>query len=185
MIPETHYCSYTATLPDGHPDKLYHDTVYGFPVNDDALLFERLILEINQAGLNWSMILRKQEHFRNAYDHFDPEKVAAYTDADRERLRADPGIIRNRLKINAAIYNAGRILEIRDGFGSFHDWLISHHPLPAEAWTKLFRKNFKFTGPEIVGEFLMSTGFLAGAHHPECPIYSTLRTHHPRPVFLL
>lgn len=149
----------------------YHDHAYGFPLHDDNELFGRLILEINQAGLSWETILKKESRFREAYDHFNIEKVALYADADRKRLLEDAGIIRNRLKINAAIENAQRIQALQEGYGSFENWLHFHHPRPKEEWVKLFRKTFVFTGGEIVGEFLMSIGILPGAHEEECPVY--------------
>lgn len=157
----------------------YHDTEYGFPLTDDAGLFERLVLEINQAGLSWLTILKKREGFRRAYDGFDPEIVAAYRARDRRRLLADAGIIRNQLKIDAAIANAGKILELRGTHGSFAGWLEAHHPLPKAEWVKLFRDTFRFTGGEIVGEFLMSIGYLPGAHDSACPIYRTIQSLHP------
>jgi DNA-3-methyladenine glycosylase I len=149
----------------------YHDQEYGVPLADDAALFERLVLEINQAGLSWLTILRKREAFRRAYEGFDPELVAAYRAADRRRLLADAGIIRNRLKVDAAIANAGRILELRDSHGSFAGWLEAHHPRTKAEWVALFKRTFRFTGGEIVGEFLMSIGYLPGAHLPGCPAY--------------
>jgi DNA-3-methyladenine glycosylase I len=149
----------------------YHDTEYGFPLEDDAALFERLVLEINQAGLSWLTILRKRDAFRRAYGGFDPEVVAGYRARDRRRLLADPGIIRNRLKVDAAIVNAGTILQLRDAHGSFATWLASHHPRSKPEWVRLFRQTFRFTGGEIVGEFLMSIGYLPGAHVPSCPVY--------------
>ncbi len=149
----------------------YHDEEYGFPLTDDAALFERLILEINQAGLSWLTILKKREAFRRAYGGFDPAVVAGYRARDRRRLLADAGIIRNRLKVDAAIANAGRILELRASHGSFAAWLDAHHPRPKDEWVKLFKRTFRFTGGEIVGEFLMSTGYLPGAHAPGCPVY--------------
>jgi DNA-3-methyladenine glycosylase I len=144
---------------------------YGFPLAEDAALFERLVLEINQAGLSWLTILKKREAFRRAYDGFDPEIVAGYGARDRRRLLADAGIIRNRLKVEAAIANAGRILELRGSHGSFAGWLDAHHPLPKAEWVALFKRTFRFTGGEIVGEFLMSIGYLPGAHAPACPVY--------------
>lgn len=163
----SHYCD----LAPGHPwHGPYHEKEYGFPVGDDAALFERLVLEINQAGLSWLTVLKKREAFRRAFDNFDIAKVAAYGDAERKRLLGDADIIRNRLKIEAAIHNAGVILALRDVHGSFAAWLDHHHPLTKAEWVKLFRRTFRFTGPEIVGEFLMSTGYLAGAHHEECPV---------------
>ena len=149
----------------------YHDTEYGFPLEDDAGLFERLVLEINQAGLSWLTILKKREAFRRAYSGFDPERVARYGARDRRRLLADPGIIRNRLKIEAAIANATRILELRRSHGSFAGWLAAHHPRSKEEWVKLFKQTFRFTGGEIVGEFLMSIGYLPGAHAESCPVH--------------
>lgn len=151
--------------------KAYHDEHYGFPIHDDNELFCRLIMEINQAGLSWETILRKEAGFRKAYSNFNIKKVAAYTEADRERLMADPNIIRNRLKINAAIENAKTILQLQKDHGSFEKWLEAHHPKTKEEWVKLFKKTFKFTGGEIVNEFLMSIGMLPGAHHSTCEIY--------------
>ena len=151
--------------------KAYHDQAYGFPIHNDDELFCRLVLEINQAGLSWETILKKEQTFRKAYHNFKLKKVAAYTEADRERLMADPGIIRNRLKINAAIENAKTILQLQKSHGSFEAWLESHHPKTKEEWVKLFKKTFKFTGGEIVSEFLMSIGMLPGAHSEDCPVY--------------
>jgi DNA-3-methyladenine glycosylase I len=169
------YCSYINNNVSEQPDYLlhkhYHDNQYGFPIESDDELFGRLILEINQAGLSWTLMLRKQESFRTAYDQFSIEKIAAYGDQDRERLVMDPGIIRNRLKINAAIVNAQKILELKKEYGSFKGWLDAHHPKTKEEWVKIFKKTFKFTGGEIVNEFLMSTAYLPGAHTPDCPIY--------------
>jgi len=154
--------------------KNYHDKHYGFPIHNDDELFGRLIMEINQAGLSWETILKKEDFFRKAYDHFNVKKVAAYKEADRNRLMQDTGIIRNRLKINAAIENAKTIVALQKEFGSFEKWLESHHPKSKEEWVKLFKKTFKFTGGEIVNEFLMSIGYLKGAHDVDCSIYSKI-----------
>ncbi|MEY2640734.1 MAG: hypothetical protein RL150_127 [Candidatus Parcubacteria bacterium] len=167
------YCHFIKTGP---PEKVqihkhYHDTQYGFPIHDDNELFCRLILEINQAGLSWETILKKEATFRKAYSNFVISKVATYTDKDRERLLQDPGIIRNRLKVNAAIENAKTIARLQKEFGSFEAWLRAHHPQPKDAWVKLFKKTFLFTGGEIVNEFLMSIGYLPGAHTKDCPVY--------------
>jgi DNA-3-methyladenine glycosylase I len=162
--------------------KTYHDKLYGFPIHDDNELFCRLILEINQAGLSWETILKKENTFRKAYHDFNIKKVAAYSEVDKERLLADAGIIRNRLKINAAIENAKTILLLQKEFGSFEKWLQYHHPKSKEEWVKLFKKTFKFTGGEIVNEFLLSIGYLEGAHSPDCKIYKqVLRT---KPMWL-
>ena len=163
--------SYCDFAPNNPIHAHYHDKEYGFPVDDEAVLFERLILEINQAGLSWELMLKKRENFKAAYSGFDIDRVAAYGEKDRARLLGDDGIIRNRLKVNAAIENARRIIALRQDFGSFSGWIEAHHPLSKAEWVKLFRKTFKFTGGEIVGEFLMSIGYLPGAHHEDCPVY--------------
>jgi len=155
--------------------KTYHDHLYGFPIHDDNELFCRLVMEINQAGLSWETILKKEVTFREAYHNFNIKKVAAYTEKDRERLLADAGIIRNRLKIHAAIENAKTILQLQKEFGSFEKWLESHHPKSKEEWIKLFKKTFRFTGGEIVNEFLMSIGYLAGAHSADCAIFKKVK----------
>jgi DNA-3-methyladenine glycosylase I len=171
--------TYCAAAP-GHPfHGPYHDTEYGFPSRDDRVLFERLVLEINQAGLSWLTILRKREAFTAAFAGWDIERVAAFDAGDVERLLGDPGIIRNRLKVPAAIENAKRVLALRAGYGSFSTWLDRHHPLSKEEWVKLFRKTFVFTGGEIVGEFLMSLGYLPGAHVDTCPVAAQVLALHP------
>ena len=170
----TTYCAYCISHPEDTLNVTYHDTQYGFPLYDDDLLFERLVLEINQAGLSWITILKKADHFRQAYDKFKIDRVASYTEQDRARLLADAGIIRNRLKVNAAIVNAQKILELKKEHGSFRGWLDAHQHLTRDEWTKLFKKTFVFTGGEIVNEFLMSTGYLAGAHEEHCPVYPTV-----------
>lgn len=173
------YCNYITTSKDSAIEyhQKYHDNHYGFPIIDDNELFGRLILEINQAGLSWSTILKKELNFRIAYSKFDIKSVANYTKADEVRLLSDAGIIRNRLKVNAAIENAKTILEFQKEYGSFKNWLDHNHPKTREEWTKLFKKTFKFTGGEIVNEFLVSTGYLEGAHSKDCHIYdNVLRT---------
>jgi DNA-3-methyladenine glycosylase I len=157
----------------------YHDNLYGFPIHDDNELFCRLVLEINQAGLSWETILKKEKTFRKAYHNFNIKKVAAYTEADRERLLADPGIIRNRLKVNAAIENAKTILALQKEYGSFEQWLQYHHPKTKAEWVKLFKKTFRFTGGEIVNEFLMSIGYLPGAHEEGCAVYKKVLKQKP------
>ncbi len=174
------YCTFvnnsTAETADALLHKYYHDQQYGFTIEDDDELFGRFLLEINQAGLSWTLMLRKQENFLKAYDGFSIDKVAAYDDDDIGRLLSDAGIIRNRLKINAAIFNAKRILELKLEYGSFKNWLDANYPLQKDAWIKLFKKNFRFVGGEIVGEFLMSTGYLPGAHDLDCPIYEKIKS---------
>jgi len=177
----TTYCDYCNSHPQDTFNKIYHDTQYGFPLQDDHLLFERLILEINQAGLSWITILRKAENFRKAYHGFDIDRIAKYGEEDRARLLTDAGIIRNRLKVNAAIENAKRIRDLSIEYGSFKGWLDAHaqRSLSKEDWVKLFRQTFVFTGGEIVNEFLISTGYLAGAHDEACPIYEKVFSQNP------
>jgi len=165
----------------GHPlHGPYHDREYGFPIRSDAALLERLALEINQAGLSWQTMLQKRDGFRRAYEGFDPEVVAAFGERTYKRLLMDSGIIRNRLKIRAVIENARRILAIRESHGSFARWLDAHHPRSPKEWQKLFQETFVFTGGEIVGSFLMSTGYLRGAHVPSCPVYARVAKKKPR-----
>src|SRR5204863_4472905 len=162
------YCD----IAPGHPfHGPYHANEYGFPIRDDAKLFERLALEINQAGLSWLTILKKRIAFDAAFDGFDIDKVAAYRTRERSRLLRDAGIIRNGLKIDAVIENARRIKAIQESHSSFARWLDAHHPMTKDEWVKLFKKTFKFTGGEITGEFLLSTGYLPGAHEEKCPVY--------------
>ena len=159
-------------IAPGHPwHGPYHDAEYGFPASEEAVLFERLVLEINQAGLSWLTVLRKREALRAAFADFDVDRVAAFDEADVARLLGDAGIVRNRLKIAAVIANARHIQELRASHGSFHQWLQAHNPRPLEEWTRLFRQNFRFTGGLIVEEFLLSLGYLPGAHEPDCPVY--------------
>lgn len=158
----------------------YHDREYGFRVHDDHVLFERLMLEINQAGLSWLTILKKRDAFRRAYREFDIDVVAHFSARDRGRLMRDAGIIRNRLKINAAVENARRMRAIRASHGSFCAWLDAQHPLSLEEWRVVFKRKFLFTGGEIVREFLVSTGYLPGAHRASCPAYkAALRSRPP------
>src|SRR5262249_6570181 len=145
---------------------------YGFPAREEGVLFERLVLEINQAGLSWLTILNKRAAFRGAYAAFEVDRVAGFGPDDIERLLADPGLIRNRLKIDSPVANARGLQALRLSHGSFSDWLEAHHPRPIEAWTSLFRRTFRFTGGQIVSEFLLSLGYLPGAHEPDCPVYA-------------
>ncbi len=164
----------------GHPlHGPYHDHEYGVPQCEESVLFERLMLEINQAGLSWETILKKRAGFQRAYHGFDVDRVAAYGDADRARLMADAGIIRNRLKIEAAIHNAQVIRAMRDSHDGFLAWLNAHALHDGALrnksdWVRLFKTTFRFTGGEIVGEFLMSLGYLPGAHRADCPAYASI-----------
>lgn len=167
----TSYCDFAIGNPIHGP---YHDGEYGFPLEDESLLFERLLLEINQAGLSWELMLKKRDGFRRAYSGFDVDRVAAYDERDRARLLSDPGIVRNRLKVNAAIENARAIQDMRGSHGGFAGWLRAHHPLSKQDWVRLFRKTFRFTGGEVTGEFLMSIGYLPSPHREDCPVYAVI-----------
>lgn len=173
------YCQAVRQMDSNNPNVYYHNHEYGFPLHNDDELFGRLILEINQAGLSWTTILKKKENFQQAYSNFSIQKVANYDETERSRLLNDAGIIRNQLKVNAAIHNAQQILLIQSEYGSFTNWLVHHHPLDKAKWVKLFRRHFKFVGGEIVNEFLMSTGYLSGAHEPSCPVFDKIKATNP------
>ena len=165
------YCRAAPSHPLHGP---YHDQEYGVPAEDESVLFERLVLEINQAGLSWLTVLQKREAFRAAFANYKVDRVAAFDERDVARLLADAGIVRNPLKVAAVIDNARVIQQLRQSHGSFHAWLEAHHPLPLEEWTRLFRRTFRFTGGLIVQEFLLSLGYLPGAHEPDCPVYARI-----------
>ncbi|MBC8299303.1 MAG: DNA-3-methyladenine glycosylase I [Pelagibacterales bacterium] len=166
------YCEYVKNLPEDNIHRVYHDTQYGFKIDSDNELFGRLILEINQAGLSWTTILNKQDNFRTAFSNFDIKKIADYGKSDISRLLANSGIVRNKLKINAVIFNARKIVELQKEYGSFKSWLKIKNDcnLNLTNWVALFKENFKFTGNEITKEFLTSTGYIKGAHIETCPI---------------
>ena len=167
----TSYCD----ISKGHPwHGPYHDQVHGFPTTQEHVLFERLALEINQAGLSWLTVLKKRAAFQEAFDGFIVDQVAAYDDDQRSRLLSNPHIIRNRRKIDAVIANAQIIMTLRRSHESFANWLETHHPRSKEEWVRLFRRTFHFVGGEIVNEFLMSIGYLPGAHQVECPVYQRI-----------
>ncbi len=177
--------SYCKTIKTIQPEdrqalhRKYHDHLYGFPLHDDNEIFGRLILEINQAGLSWETILKKEEAFRQAFHQFDIQTIAQYTEQDFDRLMQNESIIRNKLKIQAVIENAKTVIQLQKQHGSFEGWLIANHPKSKDEWVKLFKKTFRFTGGEIVNEFLMSIGFLPGAHDEDCPIYHTILNQNP------
>lgn len=170
----------------------YHDLEWGVPVHDDHLLFEFLILEGAQAGLSWSTILRKREQYRLAYDGFDPHKIARYNEVKIAELLANPGIIRNRLKVRASIQNAQSFLKVQEEFGSFDAYIwrfVDSKPLinrwqslaelPAQtpesqAMSKdLIRRGFKFVGPTICYAHMQATG-MVNDHLVNCFRYQTL-----------
>ena len=168
------YCDYIQKKGKNDVDRIYHDTKYGFPVKNDNELFGRLILEINQAGLSWTTILNKQKSIKKAYNNFNIEKIARYKESDINRLLKNTGVIRNRLKIKAIIYNANQVLNIKKTHKTFKNWLDTHRPLTHKKGVALFKIHFKFTGIEITNEFLLSTGYLKIPHKKICPIYKKL-----------
>jgi len=157
----------------------YHDKEWGMPVYDDTKLFEFLTLETFQAGLSWITILRKRENFRKAFDNFDYKKIAQYSDEKKEALRQDAGIIRNRLKIKAAVSNANAFIEIQKEFGSFSNYIwgfVDHKPIqnhwenesdvPANTALSdtiskdLKKRGFKFVGSTVVYAHMQATGMV-------------------------
>lgn len=163
--------SWYCDIAPGHPfHGPYHESEYGFPNRDESVLFERLSLEIMQAGLSWLIVLRKRAAMAEAFAGFDADRVAGFGEADVARLLGDAGIIRNRRKVAAIIENAGRIRALRTSHGGFADWLDAHHPRGKKAWIRLFKSTFLFMGDEVVGEFLLSLGYLPGAHRADCPV---------------
>ncbi len=165
------YC----TIAPGHPvHDEYHATEYGFPQRDETVLFERLCLEIFQAGLSWEIVLKRRPGLREAFDGFDVDRIAGLNGADQARLLLDPRIIRNRMKVAAIVANAQRVQAMRASHGGFAAWLDAHHPRDKPAWVALFKRTFLFTGGEIVGSFLMSLDVLPGAHDPTCPVFKRI-----------
>ena len=189
----TTYCDYVRDHPEDTFNKDYHDNEYGYPLTDDSVLFERLVLEINQAGLSWITILKKKDNFHRAYDGFDVDKVARYSEKKIARLLADAGIIRNRLKIEAAVHNAKRFLEVQKEFGSFSAYIWSFvkgkpvrnrfktlRDLPARTplsdliSADLKRRGFKFVGSTIVYAHMQATG-MVNDHLTSCFRHRELR----------
>ncbi len=168
------YCLYCANQPIDSLHRLYHDEHYGFPISCDNELFGRLILEINQAGLSWDTILKKEEGFRKAYSDFNIAEIAQYNEDKVNELMLDSSIIRNKLKIQSVIHNARRVCQFQEDYGGFSLWIESFGKQSTENWVKIFRKEFKFVGKEIVVEFLMSAGFLKGAHIESCPVFEKI-----------
>lgn len=168
----------------------YHDTEWGVPVHDDRTLFEFLILEGAQAGLSWLTILKKRENYIRAFDNFDPQKVAAYDTRKVKELISNPGIIRNRLKIQAAVQNARAVLSVQQEFGSFDNYIWQFvggrtlknswntvGELPAQTDTSagmssdLKKRGFKFVGPTICYAFMQATG-MVNDHTVDCYRYN-------------
>ena len=165
--------------PKSELDIAYHDTEWGVPVHDDALLFEHLFLDTMQAGLSWSLMLRKRENFRRAFSRFNPRQIARYDEAKVARLLEDPGIVRNRLKVRAAITNSRAFLALQREFGTFdrYIWQFTggrtiHHARHAMAdvpsrtaesdamSADLYARGFKFVGSTICYAFMQATGMV-------------------------
>ncbi len=171
----------------------YHDKEWGVPVHNDRKLFEFLILEGAQAGLSWSTILNKRAHYKKVYDNFDPKKVAAYRKGKLNQLLKDPGIVRNKLKINASVINAKAFLEVKKEFGSFDKYIWSFvggkpkqnkfkklKDIPAttpesDAMSKdLKKRGFKFVGSTICYAFMQATG-MVNDHTTDCFRYKKVK----------
>jgi DNA-3-methyladenine glycosylase I len=169
----------------------YHDEEWGVPLHDDPALFEFLILEGAQAGLSWETILQKRDNYRAAFDNFDPQKVARYNDRKSQQLLANPGIVRNRLKVAAAIQNARAFLAVQKEFGSFdaYVWrfvsgkplrrsvgqqLLTHTPESDVLSKDLLQRGFKFVGPTICYAFMQAVG-MVNDHDPKCFRYRELK----------
>jgi DNA-3-methyladenine glycosylase I len=178
-------------------EEQYHDLEWGVPVHDERLLFEFLVLEGAQAGLSWSTILKKREGYRNAFDNFHAEKVAGYDDKKIDELMSNPEIIRNKLKITAAITNARAYLAIQQSFGSFdsyiwrfvdnepiHNSWKSHSELPASTRLSeiisndLKKRGFKFVGPTICYAHMQATG-MVNDHTVDCFRHSEIKKSYP------
>ena len=175
------------------PNLSYHDQEWGTPLHDERALFEFLVLEGAQAGLSWETILNKRDNYRAAFDNFDPAKVAAYGPAETERLMANPGIVRNKLKVAAAIQNARAFLAVQQEFGSFdaYVWRFVGRTPRQNTWASLadipsqtdeslalskdlLRRGFKFVGPTICYAFMQATG-LVNDHLTGCFRHAALR----------
>ena len=173
----------------------YHDTEWGVPVNDEQKLFECLLLETFQAGLSWITVLRKRENFRNAFDHFDYHKIALYDEDKIQELLQDTGIVRNKLKVRAAVSNAKAFMEVQKEFGSFDKYIwsfvdgttIQNHwttikELPATTEISdilskdLKKRGFKFVGSTIVYAYMQATG-MVNDHTIDCFRFDELTEH--------
>ena len=180
----------------------YHDKEWGVPVFDDQKHFEFLVLESAQAGLSWITILKKRENYRKAYDNFDPQKVARYTDAKKAKLLSDAGIVRNRLKVEASISNAKKFLEIQKEFGSFSNfiWSFTNGKPVVGKWKNLSeipaktelsdiislnlkKRGFKFLGSIIIYSHLQATGII-NDHVIDCFRYKEIKNNKVIPTQL-
>ena len=165
------YCSYCREQEKDSIHRWYHDVIYGKMSKNDNELFGRLIMEINQAGLSWDIVLQKYDGIKKAYAQFEVQKVAQFESNEIALMMQNPQIIRHELKIRCIVYNAQQILQIQKEFGTFKKWILMNKQNSLDNWVKVFKKNFKFVGKEIVKEFLKSNGILNGAHDSNCPEY--------------
>lgn len=167
------YCKFSQT---NELHKHYHDREYGFPVDNDDALLERLALEINQAGLSWDLMLKKRPGFNKAFKDFAVERVAKFGSRDIARMLKDESIVRNRLKIEAVIHNAKIIKEIQMEHESFVRWIaIQSVGYDTKEWLKIFKqRGFKFVGGEVMKEFLQSIGHLPSPHEKNCPVHKEI-----------
>lgn len=170
---------YCDIAPDHPVHHAYHAYEYGFPLEHETILYERLCLEVFQAGLSWEIILKRRQALNDAFHGFDPDVLAAWGESEQETVLSDPRIIRNRRKVAAVVHNARMIVVMRGQYGSFARWIAAHHPVSLKEWVKIFRQVFVFMGPEIVNEFLMSTGWLPGAHRTTCPVFKAIEALSP------
>jgi len=173
------YCSDVNCGELNYYHKYYHDNIYGFPAKSENELFGRLVLEINQAGLSWDIILKKEKGIKDAYRDYSFFNIAEFNNNDIQRILNDNKVIRMKRKIEAIIYNAKKIVSITEKHNSFKSFLDTHHPLTLCEWTSVFKNEFKFVGKEICKEFLISTGYLKGAHEKSCPIYKKVIRENP------
>ena len=165
------YCLHVNSGELSWHHKYYHDNIYGFPCKNDNEIFGRLVLEINQAGLSWDIILKKEKTIKKAYKNYSFNEIAKFDEYDIKRILNDKGAIRMRRKVIAIIYNAKKVVSLTEKHCSFKNFLDKHHSLSLPGWVSLFKKEFKFVGNEICKEFLTSIGYLKGAHKKSCPIY--------------
>lgn len=164
------YCQFVRAGRAGKLLTDYHNEEYGVPVRDESVLFERLTLETFQAGLSWEIVLKKRSGLFEAFKQFNADQVAAFGPDEIETVVQNPRVIRNRRKIEAAVYNAKAIIQMREQFGGFDRWLDLQIQNEQEDWVSAFRSRFKFMGGEVVGEFLISLGIIPGSHDADCEV---------------
>ena len=165
------YCKFcnSSNAPKIHNQ--YHKNEYGINPIKDKLFFEALVLEINQTGLSWDLILKKRNHIKLAFENYNLNKISNYNKKNLDCLLSNNKIIRNKRKIIAIIYNSKIFIEIIKDNGSFKNWMDKNKSKSLDQWIQLFKKKFKFTGPSVTEEFLIATGYISGAHDLDCIYY--------------